>query len=173
MHISRNLSDTLNAAFEGALPDGLPLFPGGVAASTPINAAPYLTDLAGFGAHFAFNDHRRGQLSGLEQHIARLRSFALHPHFLIAGGSYLDRDRPDPKDLDCALFYSSGPGADPSPPLRQILESAAAAGLDLRLMPFDAHPALAAKFIGFFTLLYASRTSPRAKRAIVIVDLGE
>ncbi|WP_191555638.1 DUF6932 family protein [Brevundimonas aurantiaca] len=148
-------------------------FPNGVAASTPLNATPYVMTYDAFQARFAINEHRRLMLLGFRESIGRLHSGKVQTPFAIAGGSYLDIRNAAPKDLDVAVFYRADEGdtlnvAD----WAAITSEATARHVDLRLMPFDGPPATTAKLIGFFSILYSQRRERAGVAPIVVIDMA-
>lgn len=156
---------------EGLLSCGRPklvAFPNGVAQSTPMNGTPYLTVLPVFARLFAEDDRRQAMLAAAESVVARLLSTGLEPLFAIVGGSFLDLERADPKDLDLAIFYQMGEDGADAADLGALEQEYRQHDLDLRLFPYDASPALVAKLIGYFSILYSG---PERAAPTVIIDL--
>jgi hypothetical protein len=146
-------------------------FPHGVEQSTPMNGSPYLTALPMFERMFGHGEWRRAMLDSAKTVAARLLSSGFEPLFAIVGGSFLNFERAEPRDLDIAIFYQlgeqlSGERLD----LRGLEQEYLEQGLDLRLFPYDANPALVAKLIGYLSMLYVG---PERAGPIVIVDLIE
>lgn len=171
---SSPLGPGLSRAYSEALSTGLPVFPAGVDASNPMNAAPFAARMEDFERDFAFNGHRQRLLAALTRALDAVVVDAAEPLFMIVGGSYLDRASQEPRDLDCAVFYRrQGDGAPASPSgLPDAQAAAHEAGLDMRLLPFDADPLLVAKMIGYFCLLYAQERREGDTSAILMIDLS-
>ena len=166
---SPGLLRLLGAHYQAARDGNLPYFPGGVRASTPLNAAPFLIDLARFRQDFGTGAVRSTLLGNLDMLLDALRAQTLTPLFLLVGGSFADVTR-DPKDMDVVLYYASGE-ALPDGALKTLQKQAMKNGVDVRLMPYDSAPSFVAKTIGFFTLLYSQSRAPGVPSPILIVDL--
>lgn len=163
----------LQAALSSTRAMHIEAFPNGIAASTPLNATPYVFTQAEFLQHFGFSPARQNLLAAFTTTLQLVGDNGAVPLFAIVGGSILDDARQDPRDLDVAIFYRASLERPPDAARLQSLCHSVSRErkLDLRLLPFDGPAAMTAKLIGFFTILYSQRRSEAGVAPVAIVDL--
>lgn len=164
-------SKLLTDSYDHALKLGLPLFPYGIDASTPMNGAPYVAGWEQLESTFAFTPARRALLDGLRAAAMALSGCGCTPYFAMIGGSYADIANHAPKDLDCMIGYVVKQKSVSGIKLRDIQNDANKHNIDMRLMPLDGHPAYVAKLVAFFAMLYSQRRSGREQGSIIIIPL--
>lgn len=159
----------LESQFLEALKHGLPPYPKGVRASTPIDATPYLIEFPTF-MQAEWSPKRKKLAGELAAMIRELASKEIMVHVVLVGGSFISLDK-EPKDLDCVLFYSRDDG------LGNDLASAETSrmpAIDARLVPIEVEPALVIKIAIFFALLYSrTRESAEISRAPLLLRVDE
>jgi hypothetical protein len=90
---------------------------------------------------------------------------------MMVGGSFLRLDVDAPKDIDCVLFYRASETIDPRQ-LQQKCIEAVQQGVDARIIPVDADPALLVRTAMFFGFLYAiDKRSMSLSRGSILVSL--
>lgn len=169
--IPQELREELSKVFAGSCSAEDPIFPHGVAQSTPMNGAPYLISWSEFETRYASDTKRKARHYTVEQGCKFLLHQGIIPEFLIVGGSHLDLANEDPGDLDLVIFYRrERDEGDIGPTINQILAQFCAEHVDARCIPADGSPILTAKITSFFTLLYAQGKPGRRRNPIVFVE---
>lgn len=165
------LAELYASAFDRAAAGGFALFPHGVAAANPVNAAPYVCSPDAFVAAFAFTARRQALVGEWNRLVQDMAGRGLIAVFTLVGGSVLDRGQGEPRDLDCAIFYRApADAADGAAWLTQRAREAARGGIDPRFVPIDGPPIVLAKALAFFTLLYAQSRPGRACHGLALID---
>jgi hypothetical protein len=158
--------------YEVGLSKGFPAFFDDQNHSTPLNAAPYVTDLNELLNSLGTNQHRRRLakelLSALE--IAKSGNFIfIHAIF---GGTFIDKAVSRPNDIDCAFFYKCRTNASQCDftKLQISQDQAKNSNIDIRYFPIDADPILAIKAAIFFGILYScDKIDPVIRKGCVLV----
>jgi hypothetical protein len=147
-----------------------PPFTGPVNESTPLNASPYLANLRDL-RDGTFLSARRILVDKFIAAIEQLSDYAVTPIAALLGGSAIG-PKPQPKDLDCIVFYESTGGAPlRSDGLQMFQKRWKLCGVDIRVIPADSDPILLIKTVSFFTTLYSeSRGELMAARGLVLID---
>lgn len=149
---------------------GFPNFPVGVAASTPLNSAPFLARLDTLRDRYTSQTHVE-LLDALEGLIQSSRDFGVRLRVGLLGGSFTDQSA-RPRDLDCVLFYENARTCG-APPLGKFVEIARAQSLDVRMVPLDASPLVTLKSAVFFGLLYAQSRGGAGGAGLLLLDLDD
>lgn len=137
--------------------------------STPVNATPYLVSLSALVAGQALARRKRF-IDELAVTLDELSDAGGQGVAALLGGSAIG-PKPNPGDLDCALFYRWSAGTADVAALARLQRSAKARGLDLRLLPVDGDPLLLIKTVSFFSMLYSKNEGERTIiRGLVLVD---
>jgi len=158
----------MEAACESAKAMGFPAFPRGVSASTPVNATPFLMDIAEF-ERLADDCWRRELLQRFSEMLIDLRSLGAQPIAALIGGSFLDFAR-SPRDLDCVVFYEDGEGAGGA--LLASQNRWRDRRIDVRFIPYDRDPIILLKVSAYFGALYAATKQPsEPTKAALLLDL--
>lgn len=166
-----SLANLFADAFEQGRKVDFALFPQGVAASSPVNAAPYVCTAAAFRATFGVGAGRAALIERWEGMLDEMIARGLVPVFSLFGGSLLDRQRPAPRDIDCVVFYRLDDSADNAPAwLAERARRAAAEAIDARFVPVDGPAIVMAKSLAYFTLLYAQARPERRCHGLVLID---
>lgn len=157
------------ACFRQAEIQGFPPFVSPERLSTPINATPYLIDLSSLVAGEGLAN-RRPFIEALAATVRALDAIGGQAVAALLGGSAIG-PKPDPGDLDCALFYRWVDGTADAAALKRLQTASRAHGLDLRLLPLDGDPLLLIKTISYFSMLYSKNEGERTiVRGLVLVD---
>ncbi|MFD2430896.1 hypothetical protein ACFSUK_28260 [Sphingobium scionense] len=104
--------------------------------------------------------------------VEGLPDIAIRPVFALLGGSAIG-PKIDPNDLDCVVFYEAieGFNAGAIPDFQKLSRLRR---IDLRLIPWDTDPILAAKALSYFSTLYVkNRNELNIVRGLVIVDVRQ
>lgn len=150
-----------------------PPFTGPVSESTPLNASPYLANLRDL-REGAFLSTRRILVDKFIAAIEQLSDYAVTPIAALLGGSAIG-PKPQPKDLDCIVFYESTGGALLRSDGLQVFQKRwKLCGVDMRVIPADSDPILLIKTVSFFTTLYSKNPGElMAVRGLVLIDCRE
>jgi hypothetical protein len=163
------LRDLMNACFQQAEARDFPPFLTGERQSTPVNATPYVVNLSDLVAGRALARRKRF-VKELASAVGALKAMGAEGVAALLGGSAIG-PKPEPGDLDCALFYRWVEGRAAADSLADLQTSAKARGLDLRLLPVDGDPLLLIKTVSFFSMLYSKNAGERTiVRGLVLVD---
>ncbi|MCA0903892.1 DUF6932 family protein [Qipengyuania aquimaris] len=161
----------MDEAIDYARPLSFPAFPQGVEQSNPLNSAPYVFSWEAFASEFSFDEVRKARTLVLAQACRRMAEAGLRVEFIMVGGSHIAREAARPKDLDCVIFYSvAQPDSADLAAIPHLQKGLLARRVDARLIPFDGAPILAAKMLGFFTLLYSSSKGAGNRKGMVLVE---
>lgn len=140
-----------------------------VSECTPFNSAPHQLTWNDLLQNYGVNSHRRALLLSLRLLFDELALSGINTHFFLGGGSFFDTSYPEPKDVDCLIFYSTGQVAD-FQAAKEACKRGFCSGIDSRMAPLDADPMLTARMTAFFTMLYSiDRNDAKARRASYLV----
>lgn len=156
-HPERQQKLELWSSFKGAYSAGLPCFPGPVEGSYPGNSSPYVVGYRAFVEALSWSAHRRELLNALADALDDMAP-VLEVQCCLAGGSFLDRSCPEPRDIDLVVFYRAVEGAPYGLPrvLAHLTRKFHTRGIDVRFAPCDSEPWLVVKLASFFTSLYSA-----------------
>ena len=169
--IPQSVRAIMDQAIDHARPRSFAAFPKGVEQSNPLNGAPYIFSWEAFVSEFSFDEVRKARTSILAQACAKLADAGLRVEFIMIGGGHIAREAARPKDLDCVIFYSvEQPDTADLAMIPDLQKALLARRVDARLVPFDGAPVLAAKMVGFFTLLYSSTKGADDRKGMVLVE---
>lgn len=174
--ISQDAPPTLESSFghepfAAAVRNGLPRFLGKVSESPPGKASPYRIDESGFWQAFGTSPVRRQLLDALDQALSDMRCI-VDVACCLVGGSFVDPQRPDPRDIDMVVFYRALGHSDyePGHALAHLSRKFKLRSIDVRFVPYDAEPWLLVKMASFFTSLYHSDRDPSGhQRGLVLL----
>lgn len=164
----------LSACYESALSVGLPQFLKPELASTSFNSAPYVVSIQQLRRDFGFNTERRRLLVAMQKGISLLVNNGFGVPFVLIGGSFTQRDRQFPEDLDAIFLYSvlhrSAGNVGRLPEFRRSLLSER---VDARMLPIDGNQLVLLKAFGYFCLLFSKnqRGSSEASRSPLILNV--
>lgn len=161
--------------FAAAVRNGLPRFLGKVSESPPGKASPYRIDESGFRQAFGTSPVRRQLLDALDQALSDIRCI-VDVACCLVGGSFVDPQRPDPRDIDMVVFYRALGQSDyePGHALAHLSRKFKLRSIDARFVPCDAEPWLLVKMASFFTSLYhSSRDQSDHQRGVVLLVPSE
>lgn len=157
--------------------DHVPRFLGPVERCGTQESSPFLMDWPEFRQAYTRPGRRAILVSELERLLAELAPVAAVESLLI-GGSFLDGRVPEPKDIDCGVFYRAVMDADKlpgglAPLLAQAVRIARPRGIDARVIPIDAGAEVLIRMSAFLTNLYlAERPSAAgAGRGLLLVSM--
>jgi hypothetical protein len=163
------MDQTLRASRDRAFELDFPPFVGPERGSTPLNATPYLAHISDV-QEDGFLSNRVGFIDKLAVGLEQLRAIGATPVAALLGGSAIG-PKPDPSDLDCAIFYEVKPGTNPAAQFGALQARFKQSGIDARLMPMDGDPLLLMKAVSFFTTLYCKNAgSLQIVRGLVLLD---
>lgn len=169
MSAPATLRELTDACFQRAEALDFPPFLVAERQSTPINATPYVVGLSTLVSGQALARRKRF-IDELVVTLKTLSELGGEGVAALLGGSAIG-PKPDPGDLDCALFYRWVDGAADAAALARLQAAAKARDLDLRLLPLDGDPLLLIKTVSFFTMLYSKNEGERTIiRGLVLVD---
>ena len=157
--------------FDAAVGAGLPCFLGLVNESPPGKASPYLIDEVGFRQAYGTSPTRQRLLDALNQAFLDLQD-VVQVACCLVGGSFIELGRPDPHDLDIAIFYRAleQPGYEPGRALLRLSRKFLLRGIDAHFIPCDVEPWLPIKMASFYTSLFqADRTEPGHRRGLALL----
>lgn len=157
--------------FDTAVRAGLPRFLEQVNTSNPSNASPYLIDCEGFWQAFGSSPTRQQRLDALHQALSDLTDI-VEVACCLVGGSFVDLEQADPRDVDLVVFYRALEQSDHElgRALSRLTRKFGLRGIDARFVPCDAEPWLLVKLTSFFTSLYhADRDLPVHQRGLVLL----
>jgi hypothetical protein len=164
-----SLRDLMGACFQEAEARDFPPFLTAERQSTPVNATPYVVSLSDLVAGRALARRKRF-VAELAATVEALKGLGAEGVAALLGGSAIG-PKPEPGDLDCALFYRWVEGRPVAAALATLQAAAKARGLDLRLLPLDGDPLLLIKTVSFFSMLYSKNEGERTIiRGLVLVD---
>jgi len=164
-----SLRDLMDACFQQAEARDFPPFVTTERQSTPVNATPYVVGLSDLVAGRALARRKRF-VAELAAAVEALRGLGAEGVAALLGGSAIG-PKPEPGDLDCALFYRWVEGRPAVAALAALQTTAKARGLDLRLLPLDGDPLLLIKTVSYFSMLYSKNEGERTIiRGLVLVD---
>jgi hypothetical protein len=170
--ISRDPIDIFSSNYRDARIAGLPVFRGPIEQATPLDASPYVVEFSEFMKDFGYSPFRSELLQSLIGGLASMVPVGAVPHLAMIGGSFVDLDLPEPRDLDGAIFYARSQTCPLNASrLRILQQDLLERRIDIRFMPIDHSLAFLAKTIGFFTLLYTQQREGGARRATLLIDL--
>lgn len=155
--VAGSVSNRFEMWSRAALDEGrLSAFTTAIDRATFFNASPYVLSFDDFTMRFGFSASRALSIKALGDELQALRVAGVNPAVILVGGSFIDREREAPKDLDCLIFYEvENPATAPS--VIGVQSRLARAGVDARLFPIDVSPTFTLKVALFFNNLYASR----------------
>lgn len=163
---------TLNEHFIRASQQGFPAFPNGEAASSPVNAAPFVASFDDLVGTTGGDPVRASLLEALASVLEELRTAGIAVRVGLIGGSFLDHSV-TPRDLDVVLFYEhavAGLELD----LRHLVHRLPQRGIDARLVPIDVSPVIFLNSAIYFALLYSrTKGGATAAKGCVLVAFGE
>jgi hypothetical protein len=95
-------------------------------------------------------------------------------HGALIGGSFLNANVDEPRDLDCLIYYSAKAQAGLALPgcLLNARTTGHRLGIDLRVAPTDSDPMLLVRMTSFMSNLFlARRAGDDSSRGLVLLDL--
>lgn len=150
--------DAPHTDFQRIVDAGLPQYTLPIAAATPRNASPWLTNNAGFQRAFGGSALRRIRLEVLQAAFVDLKQ-VVDVQCCLVGGSFVDVSNAAPNDLDIVVFYRARGDVsfEPGRALQRLTRKFLLKHIDMRFVPCDAEPWLLVKLTSYFTMLYLSR----------------
>jgi hypothetical protein len=147
-----------------------PAFIGPVQQSNPLNASPYIAHIQDLRDGILLHN-RKELVAKFVTAIGELRDYAVTPIAALVGGSVLG-SKPQPKDLDCVIYYTSTKGpTSRDDGLASFLKRWKAEGLDMRAIAADGDPLIFIKTVSFFTSLYSINPgNPASMRGLLLID---
>lgn len=147
-------------------------FPYGIEASDPLNSTPFSANFSAFHDLSLISDARRKLVDSLTNWLVELKLNGLKPLAFMVGGSFLDLSIPNPRDLDCVIFYRKCDS--PKMPNAEWLSSsrhrAKAQGLDARLVPTDGNLVVLLRSTMYFSVLYGASKAGQPSRGVLLVE---
>lgn len=158
--------------YQHAMQKGFIPFPYGIEASDPLNSTPFSVDIRAFHDFSLVSNAREKLVNSLTNWLAELELNGIKPLAFMIGGSFLDFSIPNPRDLDCVIFYkkSDAHGMLDAEWLSNSRSRAKAQGLDARLVPTDGDLTVLLRSAMYFSALYGASKTGQPMRGVVLVE---
>lgn len=170
--MSSILYEIMTNTYSEAIKKGFPPFLHPEWQSTPVNASPYWVSVSRLVVDVDESQVRSRLVAALIRARENVLRLGLCVDIAMVGGSFVEWGNPEPRDIDCVMFYSLSGNTSPDTATMRLIEQAAnAAGVDMRLTPMDGDPMVLIRTVSFFTMLYMRRRRESdMPRAILLVD---